>query len=75
MLDVLNTRERAIIDSRFGLTDGKPKNLEEIGKDFGITSERTRQLQNIALQKLLRAFKRKETLPAAGSPAWPGSAL
>ncbi len=55
LLDVLTFREKMIIFQRFGLDDGEPKTLEEIGKKFGMTRERIRQLQNIALSKLRRA--------------------
>ena len=60
LLDVLDDRERKIIFSRFGLDGGKPKTLEEVGKKFGVTRERIRQLQNIALSKLRRALNKKE---------------
>src|SRR5271169_630242 len=60
LLEVLDDRERTIIFQRFGLDDGKPKTLEEIGKKFGVTRERIRQLQNIALAKLRRALAEKE---------------
>src|ERR1700730_1439928 len=60
LLDVLDDRERKIIFQRFGLDDGKPKTLEEIGKKFGVTRERIRQLQNIALAKLRRALAKRE---------------
>ena len=43
------------ISQRFGLDGGKPKTLEEVGKKFGVSRERIRQLQNIALSKLRRA--------------------
>src|SRR6187431_3664943 len=49
LLDVLDEREKKIIFQRFGLDGGKPKTLEEVGKKFGVTRERIRQLQNIAL--------------------------
>jgi hypothetical protein len=42
------------------LDDGKPKTLEEVGKKFGVTRERIRQLQNIALAKLRRALAKRE---------------
>src|SRR5215471_14493658 len=60
LLEVLDDRERKIIFSRFGLDGGKPKTLEEVGKKFGVTRERIRQLQNIALSKLRRALSKKE---------------
>src|SRR6202045_2144617 len=47
LLDVLDDREKKIIFQRFGLDGGKPKTLEEVGKKFGVTRERIRQLQNI----------------------------
>jgi len=56
LLDVLDDREKKIISQRFGLDGGKPKTLENVGEDFGVTRERIRQLQNIALAK-------KEDLP------------
>jgi DNA-directed RNA polymerase sigma subunit (sigma70/sigma32) len=52
LLEVLDDRERKIILQRFGLDGGKPKTLEEVGQKFGLTRERIRQLQNIALAKL-----------------------
>ena len=53
---VLEEREYKIIDARFGLSGQKPRTLEEVGEDFGVTRERIRQLQNIALKKLFRAL-------------------
>src|SRR5438552_16538765 len=60
LLDVLDQREKKIISQRFGLGGGKRKTLEDIGKTFGVTRERIRQLQNIALAKLRRALSKKE---------------
>jgi RNA polymerase primary sigma factor len=60
LLDVLDYRERKIIFERYGLDGGKPKTLEEIGKKFGVTRERIRQLQNIALEKLRKALAKRE---------------
>src|SRR5271166_4862773 len=65
LLEVLDDRERKIIFQRFGLDGGNPKTLEEIGKKFGVTRERIRQLQNVALDKLRRALRKKETPQAA----------
>src|SRR6267378_3898454 len=59
LLEVLDNREQKIISKRFGLDGGKPKTLEDVSKDFGITRERIRQLQNIALAKLRRAKLRR----------------
>ncbi len=60
LLDVLDEREKKIIYARFGLDGGKAKTLEEVGRKFGVTRERIRQLQNIALSKLRRALQKKE---------------
>ena len=65
LLEVLDDRERKIIFQRFGLDGGNPKTLEVIGKKFGVTRERIRQLQNVALDKLRRALRKKETPQAA----------
>lgn len=48
----LPIREREIIDARFGLSGNPPMTLEEIGEGFGISRERVRQLQNVALERL-----------------------
>src|SRR6266403_786146 len=63
LLEVLDHRETKIISQRFGLDGGRPKTLENVAKNFGITRERIRQLQNIALAKLRRALSKKEDLP------------
>jgi RNA polymerase primary sigma factor len=68
LLEVLDDRERKIIFKRFGLDDGKPKTLEEVGKKFGVTRERIRQLQNIALAKLRRALVKREKPIVRGDP-------
>src|SRR6266516_1573002 len=60
IIEVLDGREKKIISQRFGLDGGKPKTLEDVAKHFGITRERIRQLQNIALAKLRRALAKKE---------------
>ena len=60
LLDVLDKREMRIISQRFGLDGREPKTLENVAKNFGITRERIRQLQNIALAKLRRALSKKE---------------
>jgi RNA polymerase primary sigma factor len=68
LIEVLDSREKKIISQRFGLDGGKPKTLEDVGKNFGITRERIRQLQNIALAKLRRALSQKEDLLDAALP-------
>src|ERR1700732_420098 len=61
VLEVLDARERVIIFQRFGLEGARPRTLEEVGKKLGVTRERIRQVQNIALMKMRRALSRKET--------------
>jgi RNA polymerase primary sigma factor len=68
LIEVLDDREKKIISQRFGLDGGQPKTLEDVSKDFGVTRERIRQLQNIALAKLRRALSKKEDLLAAAEP-------
>ncbi|MGD7652981.1 MAG: sigma-70 family RNA polymerase sigma factor [Verrucomicrobiales bacterium] len=60
LLEVLDERERRIIDERFGLSGKKALTLEEVGREFGVTRERIRQLQNSALTKMRRALRKKE---------------
>lgn len=52
VLDTLSPREALIVNLRFGLTDGSPKTLDEVGKALGVTRERIRQLEKQALSKL-----------------------
>jgi RNA polymerase primary sigma factor len=51
-LDQLTDRERKVLELRYGLTDGQPRTLEEVGKAFGVTRERVRQIEVKALRKL-----------------------
>ena len=60
LLDVLNERERKIIDDRFGLNGLKPMLLEDVGREFGVSRERIRQLQNVALAKMRKALMKKD---------------
>jgi RNA polymerase primary sigma factor len=62
LLDVLDPRERRIIAYRFGLGGGRERTLEEVGRKFGVTRERIRQLQNIALLKMRKALNKREEL-------------
>jgi RNA polymerase primary sigma factor len=68
LIEVLDDREKKIISQRFGLDGGQPKTLEDVSKDFGVTRERIRQLQNIALAKLRRALSKKEQFLVAAEP-------
>ena len=52
VLDTLSDRERRVLELRFGLADGRPRTLEEIGKEFNLTRERIRQIEAKALAKL-----------------------
>lgn len=65
VLTTLSPKERAVLDMRFGLGDGTPKTLEEIGQHFRLTRERIRQIQNEALKKL-RAKVEKRDHPSEG---------
>jgi RNA polymerase primary sigma factor len=60
LLEVLDDREKEIISQRFGFDGGERKTLEEIGRKLRVSRERIRQLENIALAKLRRAFRQKE---------------
>ena len=62
LLDVLEPRERKIISFRFGLEGGRERTLEDVGRKFGVTRERIRQLQNIALLKMRKALHKREEL-------------
>ena len=52
VLNTLNDRERKVIQLRFGLNDGHPRTLEEVGREFGVTRERIRQIESKTLSKL-----------------------
>jgi RNA polymerase primary sigma factor len=52
VLDGLAERERKVIALRFGLEDGRPRTLEEVGHEFGVTRERIRQIESKTLAKL-----------------------
>ena len=60
LLAILDERERRIIDGRFGLTGLKPMLLEDVGREFGVSRERIRQIQNSALTKMRRALMKKD---------------
>lgn len=61
MLDTLTEREKGVLALRFGMVDGTPRTLEEVGKHFGVTRERIRQIEGKALKKL-----KKQAMPMAG---------
>ncbi|MEY4384802.1 MAG: hypothetical protein RLY20_85, partial [Verrucomicrobiota bacterium] len=60
MVKTLPPREATILNYRFGLDGGTEKTLEEVGQKFGVTRERVRQIQNIALRKLRRMIEKLE---------------
>jgi RNA polymerase primary sigma factor len=65
VLETLSPREKKVLMMRFGLEDGKPKTLEEVGKEFKVTRERIRQIEAKAIRKLkhpTRARKLKDFL-------------
>ena len=59
LLDDLKDRERQVIVLRFGLEDGHPRTLEEVGKEFNVTRERIRQIEAKALRKLRNPVRSK----------------
>src|SRR3982751_5087508 len=61
MIKTLDPREATILRYRFGLDGGQEKTLEEVGQKFGVTRERVRQIQNIALSKLRKMIEKMET--------------
>lgn len=59
VLDTLNPRERKVLELRFGLLDNRSRTLEEVGKEFGVTRERIRQIEAKALRKLRHPSRSK----------------
>ncbi len=60
MLFTLNPRERRVLQLRFGLEDGRSRTLEEVGREFGVTRERIRQIEAKALRKLRHPSRSKK---------------
>ena len=60
VLSTLTSREEQVLRMRFGLTDGKPHTLEEVGKEFDVTRERIRQIESKALRKLRHPSRSKK---------------
>ncbi|HEY8444894.1 MAG TPA: RNA polymerase sigma factor RpoD [Bacilli bacterium] len=59
VLKTLTPREEQVLRLRFGLTDGKPHTLEEVGKEFGVTRERIRQIEAKAIRRLRHPTRQK----------------
>jgi RNA polymerase primary sigma factor len=64
LMKKLDAREARILRYRFGLDGGDEKTLEQVGEQFGVTRERIRQLQNVALAKLRKWIEQREAIPA-----------
>jgi RNA polymerase primary sigma factor len=62
ILDSMSPRERRVLQLRFGLIDGNQRSLEEVGKRFGVTRERIRQVEANALRKLRHASRSKRLI-------------
>ena len=60
VLDTLSDREKTVLELRFGLTDGRTRTLEEVGKEFNVTRERIRQIEAKALRKLKHPSRSKK---------------
>jgi len=60
VLDTLSDREKKVLMLRFGLEDGRPRTLEEVGKEFNVTRERIRQIEAKALRKLRHPSRSKK---------------
>ena len=60
VLDTLTEREEKVLRLRFGLVDGRPRTLEEVGKEFNVTRERIRQIEAKALRKLRHPSRSKK---------------
>ncbi len=60
VLDTLSPRERRVLQLRFGLEDGRSRTLEEVGREFGVTRERIRQIEAKALRKLRHPTRSKK---------------
>ena len=60
LLETLSDREAKVLKMRFGLEDARPLNLDEVGKKFGVTRERIRQIEDRAIRRLKHPTRRKK---------------
>ena len=60
VLDTLTPREEKVLRLRYGIDDGRPRTLEEVGKEFNVTRERIRQIEAKALRKLRHPSRSKK---------------
>lgn len=65
VIEILDPREMTILRYRFGLDGGGEKTLEEVGGKFGVTRERIRQIQNVALRKLRKSIEKLDAVTVA----------
>ena len=65
VINIMDPREMTILRYRFGLDGGGEKTLEEVGEKFGVTRERIRQIQNVALKKLRRKIEKLDAVTVA----------
>ena len=62
-METLTKRERLVLELRFGWNDGRPRTLEEVGKEFNVTRERIRQIEAKALRKMRHPSRSKVIKP------------
>ena len=67
VLDSLSLRETRILEMRFGMADGERKTLEEVGREFGVTRERIRQIEMKALCRLKHPSRRRQLVVDTGA--------
>ena len=68
VLATLNEREAGVLRLRFGLTDGRPRTLDEIGRVYGVTRERIRQIEARAMAKLRHPARSQKLRDYLDSP-------
>ena len=71
VLGTLSERERRVLQLRYGLEDGRSRTLEEVGRDFGVTRERIRQIEAKALRKLRQPTLSRKLRDFLWSPSPP----